>query len=42
MIRHVMSGVDPQGCQVFSYKHPAAQELGHDFLWRCTRDLPAQ
>src|SRR3978361_610615 len=39
-IRHVMSGVNPQGCQVFSYKHPSAQELRHDFLWRCTRDLP--
>ncbi len=39
-IRHVMSGVNPQGCQVFSYKHPSAQELQHDFLWRCTRDLP--
>ena len=40
MIRHVMSGVNPQGCQVYSYKHPSAQELRHDFLWRCTRDLP--
>ena len=39
-IRHVMSGVNPQGCQVFSYKHPSAQELHHDFLWRTTRDLP--
>lgn len=39
-IRHVMSGVNPQGCQVFSYKHPSATELQHDFLWRCTRDLP--
>src|ERR1700710_88933 len=39
-IRHVMSGVNPQGCQVFSYKHPSAQELRHDFLWRCARDLP--
>ncbi len=39
-IRHVMSGVNPQGCQVFSYKHPSAQELQHDFLWRTTRDLP--
>jgi len=39
-IRHVMSGVNPQGCQVFSYQHPSAQELQHDFLWRTTRDLP--
>ena len=39
-IRHVMSGVNPQGCQVFSYKHPSAIELKHDFLWRTTRDLP--
>lgn len=40
MIRHVMSGVNPQGCQVFSYKHPSPAELEHDFLWRTTRDLP--
>ena len=39
-IRHVMSGVNPQGCQVFSFKHPSAEELEHDFLWRTTRDLP--
>jgi PPK2 family polyphosphate:nucleotide phosphotransferase len=39
-IRHVMSGVNPQGCQVFSYKHPSAEELQHDFLWRTTRNLP--
>jgi PPK2 family polyphosphate:nucleotide phosphotransferase len=39
-IRHVMSGVNPQGCQVFSFKHPSAIELEHDFLWRTTRDLP--
>jgi PPK2 family polyphosphate:nucleotide phosphotransferase len=39
-IRHVMSGVNPQGCQVFSFKHPSATELQHDFLWRSTRDLP--
>jgi len=39
-IQHVMSGVNPQGCQVFSYKHPSAAELEHDFLWRTTRDLP--
>lgn len=35
-IRHVMSGVNPQGCQVFSFKHPRAEELEHDFLWRST------
>ena len=39
-IRHVMSGVNPQGCQVFSFKHPSAAELDHDFLWRTTQDLP--
>ncbi len=39
-IRHVMSGVNPQGCQVFSFKHPSVAELQHDFLWRTTRDLP--
>jgi PPK2 family polyphosphate:nucleotide phosphotransferase len=39
-IQHVMSGVNPQGCQVFSYKHPSSAELQHDFLWRTTRDLP--
>jgi PPK2 family polyphosphate:nucleotide phosphotransferase len=39
-IKHVMSGVNPQGCQVFSYKHPSPSELQHDFLWRTTRDLP--
>jgi len=39
-IAHVMSGVNPQGCQVFSFKHPSPLELKHDFLWRTTRDLP--
>ena len=39
-IRHVMSGVNPQGCQVFSFKQPTAEDLEHDFLWRTTRDLP--
>ena len=39
-IKHVMSGVNPQGCQVFSFKHPCSIELQHDFLWRTTRDLP--
>ncbi len=40
VIRHVMSGINPQGCQVFSFKHPSTSELSHDFLWRTTRDLP--
>ena len=40
MIKHVMSGVNPQGCQVFSFKHPSAEELQHDFLWRTSRNLP--
>jgi len=40
VIKHVMSGVNPQGCQVFSFKHPSETELQHDFLWRTTRDLP--
>ncbi len=39
-IRHVMSGVNPQVCQVFSFKPPSATELAHDFLWRTTRELP--
>ncbi len=39
-IKHVMSGVNPQGCQVYSFKHPSAQELEHDFLWRTTQCLP--
>jgi PPK2 family polyphosphate:nucleotide phosphotransferase len=39
-IAHVMSGINPQGCQVFSFKHPSAEELQHDFLWRTTRNLP--
>ena len=39
-IKHVMSGVNPQGCQVFSFKHPGAEELAHDFLWNATRRLP--
>ncbi|HEX4376541.1 MAG TPA: ADP-polyphosphate phosphotransferase [Steroidobacteraceae bacterium] len=40
VIRHVMSGVNPQGCQVYSFKHPSATEVRHDFLWRTTRELP--
>jgi len=39
-IKHVMSGVNPQGCEVHSFKAPSEQELQHDFLWRTTRDLP--
>jgi len=39
-IKHVMSGLNPQGCQVFSFKHPSATDLEHDFLWRTTRCLP--
>ena len=40
VIKHVMSGINPQGCQVFSFKHPSATELDHDFLWRTTTCLP--
>ena len=39
-IKHVMSGINPQGCQVFSFKSPSAEELDHDFLWRCQKRLP--
>jgi len=39
-IQHVMSGINPQGCQVFSFKTPSAEELSHDFLWRTTKCLP--
>jgi PPK2 family polyphosphate:nucleotide phosphotransferase len=39
-IRHVMSGVNPEGCEVYSFKQPSAEELQHDFLWRCTCRLP--
>jgi PPK2 family polyphosphate:nucleotide phosphotransferase len=39
-IKHVMSGINPQGCQVFSFKHPSPEELDHDFLWRTTCHLP--
>ena len=39
-IKHVMSGVNPQGCDAFSYSHPSRAELQHDFWWRATRDLP--
>jgi PPK2 family polyphosphate:nucleotide phosphotransferase len=39
-IKHVMTGVNPQGCRVISFKHPSGSELQHDFLWRTTRELP--
>ena len=39
-IKHVMSGVNPQGCQVYSFKSPSSEDLDHDFLWRCMRCLP--
>ncbi len=41
-IKHVMSGINPQGCHVTTFKHPSATELDHDFLWRTTRELPAR
>jgi PPK2 family polyphosphate:nucleotide phosphotransferase len=39
-IKHVMSGVNPQGCQVYSFKSPSAEDLDHDYLWRCVKCLP--
>ena len=39
-IKHVMSGVNPQGCQVFSFKAPTSEDLDHDYLWRCMKCLP--
>jgi PPK2 family polyphosphate:nucleotide phosphotransferase len=39
-IKHVMSGINPQGCQVFSFKHPSSEEVDHNFLWRCMKALP--
>jgi len=39
-IKHVMSGINPQGCQVFSFKSPSAEDLDHDYLWRCMKCLP--
>jgi len=39
-IKHVMSGVNPQGCQVYSFKTPSSEELDHDFLWRCMKYVP--
>jgi PPK2 family polyphosphate:nucleotide phosphotransferase len=41
-IKHVMSGVNPQGCQVFSFKSPTSEELNHDYLWRCMKCLPGR
>src|SRR3954454_1305502 len=40
VIKHVMTGLNPQGCQVFSFKRPSDEELDHDFLWRCVVRLP--
>jgi PPK2 family polyphosphate:nucleotide phosphotransferase len=42
VIGHVLTGVNPEGCEVHSFKHPSAQELEHDFLWRTTQPLPAR
>ena len=42
VIKHVMSGVNPQGCQVTSFKAPSVEELDHDYLWRCVKALPAR
>src|SRR6185295_7825162 len=39
-IKHVMSGINPQGCQVYSFKSPSAEDLDHDYLWRCMKNLP--
>jgi len=39
-IKHVMSGINPQGCQVYSFKSPSSEDLDHDYLWRCTKSLP--
>ena len=39
-IKHVMSGLNPQGCQVFSFKQPSVEDLEHDYLWRCAKNLP--
>jgi PPK2 family polyphosphate:nucleotide phosphotransferase len=39
-IKHVMSGINPQGCQVYSFKAPSAEDLDHDYLWRCQKCLP--
>src|SRR5215471_1595062 len=40
VIKHVMSGVNPQGCQVYSFKTPTSEDLDHDYMWRCVRRMP--
>jgi hypothetical protein len=40
VIKHVMSGLNPQGCQVYSFKQPTSEELDHDYMWRCAKNLP--
>jgi len=42
VVNHVMSGINPQGCEVHAFKAPSAEELGHDFLWRTGKDMPAR
>ncbi len=42
VVKHVMSGVNPQGCEVHSFKAPSAEEIGHDFLWRVERSVPGR
>ncbi len=42
MIKHIMSGVNPQGCEVHSFKPPSSEELSHDYLWRCAKVVPAK
>jgi PPK2 family polyphosphate:nucleotide phosphotransferase len=42
VIKHVMAGINPQGCEVHAYKAPSAEELAHDFLWRTGKDVPAR
>jgi PPK2 family polyphosphate:nucleotide phosphotransferase len=42
IVKHVMAGIDPQGCEVHAFKQPSAEELDHDFLWRCAQRLPAR
>jgi polyphosphate kinase 2 (PPK2 family) len=41
-VKHVFSGVNPQGCRVYSFREPSSEESGHDFLWRYHRDTPAR
>src|SRR6202012_47505 len=42
VVKHVMSGINPQGCEVHAFKAPSAEELAHDFLWRTGKDVPAR